>query len=413
MIGTATAALQIEGGDRNNNWYDWAQLPGRIKDGTTPLRATDHWERWREDTELMATLGLQVYRMGVEWSRIEPRPGEFDSAAIEHYREELGLLRQRGIRPLVTLHHFTNPSWFQGLGEWTRPEAIDLWLRFVRRVVTDLGDLVSEWVTLNEPNVYAVMTRLYAEFPPGHRSLPETVKVMRHMAIAHCRAYDLIHELQPGARVGLAHHLRSFDPLKPWDAPMAKVNGYLFQEALSDAVLGGKFALALGGQPKEVSPGKYYDYLGINYYTRSAVSGVADRVFPNKPVNDLGWEIYPEGLIRVAQALHDRYPGPIWITENGTADNEERFRSRYLADHLRVIAESALPFERYYHWCFVDNFEWAEGEVPRFGIVHNDFETQARTIKPSGHFLTRVIKDRGVTTETLAEYVEETSYPIN
>ena len=412
LIGTATAALQIEGGDRNNNWYDWSQLPGRIKDGTTSLRATDHWERWREDTEMMATLGLQVYRMSVEWSRIEPRPGEFDTAAIEHYREEIGLLRERGITPLVTLHHFTNPSWFQGLGEWTIPESVDIWLRFVRRVVTDLGDLVTEWVTLNEPNVYAVMTRLFHEFPPGHKSLPETVKVMRHMAIAHCRAYDLIHELQPHTTVGLAHHLRSFDPLRAWDGPAAKVNSYLFQDALTDAVLGGRFARVLGGQPKQIRPGKYYDFLGINYYTRSAVAGVSDRVFPNKPINDLGWEIYPEGLIRIAQDLHDRYPGPIWITENGTADNEEKFRSRYLADHLRVIAESSLPIERYYHWCFVDNFEWAEGEEPRFGIVHNDFDTQVRTIKPSGHFLAQVIKERGATAAALAKYVEPESYRI-
>ncbi|HNO40381.1 MAG TPA: family 1 glycosylhydrolase, partial [Marmoricola sp.] len=358
LIGTATAALQIEGGDRNNNWYDWAQLPGAIKDGSTPLRATDHWARWREDTELMASLGLEVYRMGVEWSRIEPRPGEFDPAAIEHYRKEIGLLRERGIAPLVTLHHFTNPSWFQGLGDWSHPESVNIWLRFVRRVVSDLGDLVTEWVTLNEPNVYAVMTRLYGEFPPGHKSLPETIKVMRHMAIAHCRAYELIHELQPHATVGLAHHVRPFDPLKPVFTPMARLNSYLFQDALTDAVLGGRFALALGGQPKQVRPGKYYDYLGINYYTRNAVVGFSDRAFPNKPVNDLGWEIYPEGLARVAQDLHDRYPGPIWITENGTADNDEQFRARYLAEHLRVIAESKLPFERYYHWCFVDNFEW-------------------------------------------------------
>ncbi len=413
MIGTATAALQTEGGDRNNNWYDWAQLPGAIKDGSTPLRATDHWARWREDTELMDSLGLEVYRMGVEWSRIEPRPGEFDSAAIEHYREEIGLLRERGIAPLVTLHHFTNPSWFQGLGDWSHPESVNIWLRFVRRVVTDLGDLVTEWVTLNEPNVYAVMTRLYGEFPPGHKSLPETIKVMRHMAIAHCRAYELIHELQPHATVGLAHHVRPFDPLKPVFTPMARLNSYLFQDALTDAVLGGRFALALGGQPKQVRPGKYYDYLGINYYTRNAVVGFSDRAFPNKPVNDLGWEIYPEGLARVAQDMHDRYPGPIWITENGTADNDEQFRARYLAEHLRVIAESKLPFERYYHWCFVDNFEWAEGEVPRFGIVHNDFETQVRTIKPSGQFLAQVITDRGMTAQTWATYAAEQTYRIS
>ena len=169
LIGTATAAVQIEGGDRNNNWYDWAQLPGTIRDGSSPLRATDHWNRWHEDTELMASLGLQAYRMGVEWSRIEPRPGEFDGGVLDRYRAEIALVRERGMVPLVTLHHFTQPSWFQGLGDWTSPASVEVWLRFVREVVAALGDLVTDWVTINEPNVYATVTRLWGDGPPGVR----------------------------------------------------------------------------------------------------------------------------------------------------------------------------------------------------------------------------------------------------
>ena len=427
LIGTATAAVQIEGGDRNNNWYDWSSVPGNIRDGSTPVRSTDHWNRWREDTELMASLGLQTYRMGIEWSRIEPRPGEFDATALARYREEIELLRSHGIVPLVTLHHFTNPSWFQGLGEWTVPASVDIWLRFVRHVVAELRDVVTDWVTINEPNVYAVQTHLFGEGPPGTSSWPAVRKVLRHMAIAHCRAYRLIHDLQPNAQVGFAHHMRVFDPWKP-NNPIhqasARVNSLLFQDAVADAFLAGRFHRLLGRPPADIAAGRrYYDYLGINYYTRTASKRMADATFPGSPVNDLGWEIYPEGLLRCARRLHDRYPGPIWVTENGTADNGtadngdlttgqlERFRCRFVNDHLTTIATSSLPFERYYHWCFVDNWEWKEGEVPRFGIVHNDYATQIRTVKPSGRFLARIIAEGGISDAAREEFIEPQEYP--
>lgn len=420
LIGTATAAVQIEGGDRNNNWYDWAQVPGNILDGSSPLRSTDHWARWREDTELMASLGLQTYRMGVEWSRIEPRPGEFDDAVLERYRAEISLLRERGIVPLVTLHHFTQPSWFQGLGEWTNPAAVDLWLRFVRRVVESLRHLVSDWVTINEPNVYATAAHLFGEAPPARLSIPRMRAVLHHMALAHCRAYRLIHELQPDAKVGFAHHVRVFDPLSPRNPlhhASARLSATLFQDVIADAMLGGRFHRVLGPRPADIAPGTYYDYVGINYYSRTASSKLGDGTFPGAPINDLDWEIYPDGLIECATALSARFPGPIWITENGTCDNGdpetgalERFRSRFLDEHLTAIGRSTLPFERYYHWCFVDNWEWRQGEVPRFGLVHNDYETQRRTIKPSGHFLSRIIAEGGITTKARQEYVDPQAY---
>ena len=423
-IGVSTSALQIEGGDRNNSWFAWALLPGHVADGSNPVRATDHWTRWREDTELMAELGLQVYRMGVEWSRVEPRMGEFDHTVLDRYREELQALRDNGIEPLVTLHHFANPSWFQELGEWTSPHSVDLFSRFTRVVVEALGDLVSEWVTINEPNVYAAQGHLFKEGPPGRVSYRNVRKVLRHMAIAHCAAYGIIHEIQPEAKVGLAHHLRVFAPLNPANPvhrTLTRVSEHLFQGALTDAVLGGRFRSFLGPQPGEVTPGRYYDYLGINYYSRTAVSRIGDGTFPGVPVNDLGWEIHPDGIVQVARVLHARYPGPIWVTENGTCDNGthdngnhddvERFRSRFLHDHVAALAGSGLPVERYYHWCFVDNWEWAEGMSARFGIVHLDPETLDRTVKPSGRFLAQVIKDQGVTEESYAAYVAGEVYP--
>ncbi|HQH07399.1 MAG TPA: family 1 glycosylhydrolase, partial [Phycicoccus sp.] len=154
LIGTATAATQIEGGRTDTNWADWAAQPGRIADGSSPVRATDHWNRWREDTGLMADLGLQVYRMGIEWSRIEPTPGDFDTESIARYREEIQVVRDAGIEPMVTLHHFSHPSWFEATGGWASEVAVETWLRFVRFVVTHLDDLVTDWCTINEPNVF-------------------------------------------------------------------------------------------------------------------------------------------------------------------------------------------------------------------------------------------------------------------
>ncbi len=421
LIGVATAAVQIEGGDRNNNWWAWARQPGRIADGSTPERATDHWERWREDTALLGELGLRTYRLGVEWSRIEPRIGEFDTAVVARYREELEAVRALGIRPLVTLHHFTNPLWFQELGEWTNPHAPDIWLRFVRYVVEQLGDLVTDWVTINEPNVYATLCHLFGDGPPGTSSYRNVRKVLRHMAIGHCRAYREIHRVQPHAMVGFAHHARVFAPLDPSSRrhrALTRLSAFLFQDAIAEAMLAGRFARLLGRAPEDIHPGRHYDYVGLNYYSRTAVRGLEDGTFPGAPVNDLGWEIHPEGIVTVARELNAKYPGPIWVTENGTCDNGtadrvERFRSRYLHDHLGAIAASGLPVERYYHWCFVDNWEWSEGEVPRFGVVALDHETQARTVKPSGRFLARIVADHGVTEESWAEFVAaDEPYPM-
>ena len=414
-LGVATAAVQIEGGDRNNSWYDWAREPGHIADGSSPERATDHWNRWREDTDLMVGLGIRDYRMGIEWARIEPRPGEYDDTAIARYREELAYLRERGVTPLVTLHHFSNPCWFEADGAFERPDSVDTFLRYVHVVVEEIGDLVTDWVTINEPNVYATSGYLFGEFPPGVKSYRRLRSVLRHLAMAHCRAYRLIHDLQPGpqTRVGFAHHLRVFDALNPRNPvhrALARTNAYLFQDALSDAMLGGRFPTVLGGQPDGIPPGPHYDYLGINYYSRTAVSKLADGTFPDSPVNDLGWEIYPEGIVAVAEALHRRYPGPIWITENGTCDASDAFRARYLHEHLAAIAGSSLPFERYYHWCFVDNWEWALGEVPRFGLVHLDYASQERTVKESGRFYADVIAERGVSEAAYDRYVAGREY---
>lgn len=414
-LGVATAATQIEGGELDTNWHRWAEA-GRILDGSSPARATDHWIRVPEDIALLSELGIRHYRMGLEWVRLEPARGRFDPEAIAHYRDELTRLREAGIKPLVTLHHFNLPGWFVDDGGWLASDALTTFLRFVELAVREFGDLADEWITINEPNIYATKGYLYAEWPPGERSYPRMLRVMQVLVAAHLAAYVRIHQLQPDAMVSVAHHLRIFEPAKPRNPAhgiAAVTSRYLFQSAVVRAMATGRVSpplLAAKGYP----PGRYCDFHAINYYSRSTVRGFADGVATDVDVNDLGWEIYPAGLIQLAAALDARYPGiPIYITENGTCDAADGFRSRFVYDHLAQIAASRLPIVRYYHWCFTDNWEWAEGEAARFGLVHVDYETQQRTIHDSGRFYADIIANRGVTEAAYDRYVADQKYPNN
>lgn len=417
LIGTASSSTQIEGGDTNNSWYEWALTPGRVKDGSSPLRANDHWNRWREDNEIMSTLGFPIARLGLEWSRIEPSAGSFSASALDRYRQEIGDLVDRRIRPLVTLHHFSNPLWFERRGQFTNRYSPWVYERYVREVVSALGDLVSEWVTINEPNVHVTQAHLFREGPPGTLRPVGAIKTLRNLALSHLRAFDAIHEMQgDAATVTIAHHMREFTPrnrANPIHRAFTAINRYAFQDIVTDAFGRGVFRPPLG--PSPVSPGRYVDVIGLNYYSRTAVSGPADGVFPSVPVTDLGWEVYPRGIANCAAELYGKLGVPVWVTENGTADNGsateiESFRPRFIIEHLSALATSGVPVERYYHWCFIDNWEWSDGEVPRFGIVHNDYETQTRTIKPSGYMLAEIAKAGVITTDMYDRYAAGMTY---
>lgn len=418
LMGVATASMQIEGGELDSNWHDWYRR-GFIKDGTNPATGNDHWIRWREDTALMAEMGLQVYRFGVEWARLTPAPGQVDECAVARYREELLLLREYGIRPLMTIHHFSNPMWFEQMGGFEKWENLHHYLALVELVIDRFGDLCSDYITINEPNVYATNSFFFGEWPPAKKAFLPTLRVMENLAYCHIRAYEIIHEKRRAmgftdTMVGCANHLRVFAPKDPgnlWHRIAAKLNSYLFQDALTVAMTLGRFPFPLRNRGR-LARGEYTDFIGLNYYSRSTVEGIGDGVRENSPRNDLNWEIYPDGVVECAQALYSVLPRPIWITENGTCDNDDRFRSRYLYDHLKRISASQLPFERYYHWCFCDNLEWTEGNSARFGLVSVDAATRRRTVKESGHFYASVIRSGGVTQEIYDKYVAGREYDI-
>jgi beta-glucosidase len=237
------------------------------------------------------------------------------------------------------------------------------------------------------------------------------------MTAAHVLSYRYIHEKRAemgyrDTQVSFANHLRVFAPKNSknlFHRMAARLSEHLFQGVITDAMMTGRCRFPVLRR-KGVKKGKYYDFIGINYYSRSTVSGLADGVREDCYKNDLGWEIYHEGLIALSNKLGKKYGGEVFVTENGTCDNTDAFRSRFIYDQLKLISEIENPITRYYHWSFMDNFEWREGERERFGLVHVDYETQKRTIKESGKFYSAIIRDCGVSDEIFEVYVEDSKY---
>jgi len=419
LLGTASAATQIEGGAPDHSWMNWSRR-GHIKDGTSPARADDHYNRWPEDDQLMADMGMQIVRIGVEWARIEPQNGVFDQDAISHYVEEVRWLNAHHIKPLVTLHHFTNPMWFEKLGAFAKRRNVPYFMRFVTRMVQAFGTEVTEYITINEPNVYAMLGYYTGEWPPGRKRLFKATHVMSVLAVAHVQAYQLIHALQRGmgaeeTRVSYALNMQVNEPQNP-NKLSHRLGAYFadrfFQDNIMQAMELGVFRWPIRNLGK-IKKGLYCDFIALNYYTRATMAGLKRGTRKGVPVNDLGWEIYPQGMIDCLRRIEQLHTLPIYITENGTCDNQDAFRSRFLFDHLQALCQSMLPVKRYYHWCFTDNFEWAEGESARFGLVRVDYETQKRTVKQSGSFFSEIIKQGGVTEPMYAQYVQPQTYTVS
>ena len=417
LLGSATAATQIEGGDKNNNWARFA-AEGKVKDGSSPITADDHYNRFREDIDLMADMGLQIYRFGIEWSRIEPAQGQYSDEAIAHYRQEIEYMLSKGIKPLLTIHHFTNPLWFEDMGGFEETKSPEIFLSFVKKVVESFGDIVSEYITINEPNVYATNSFLWGYWPPEKKSVFSMIDVFSNMTAAHILAYNYIHAKRAemgynDTKVSFANHLRVFAPKDEKNVihrMASRAAEYLFQGAVTHAMMTGRLRFPVVLPRKGIKKGKYYDFIGINYYSRSTVSGLADGVREDCYKNDLGWEIYHEGLTQLSNKLSAKYGGEVWVTENGTCDNSDTFRSRFIYDQLKLISEEQNPITRYYHWSFLDNFEWREGERERFGLVHVDYKTQERTVKSSGKLYSAIIRDGGVSDESFELYVKDSQY---
>ena len=422
LWGTATSSHQVEGNNANNNWWAWESEPGRIVAGHKSGLACDWWGgRWREDFDRAAESGQNAHRLSVEWSRIQPTPDAWDESALDRYREIVQQLVERGLTPLVTLHHFSDPLWITELGSWENEAIVGYFEIYVTKVVEALQEYVNLWVTINEPNVLAVSAYLLGDFPPGKKSLFVTQRVMGNMVKAHAAAYHAIHKIQTTARVGLAVNYRGFVPARNW-SPLDHLAANLqsnqfndfFPKACSSGVLPYPIRFKRVPQAKNTQ-----DFLGINYYTRELVAFNllhASELFgrrhfpPDAELSESG-DIanQPQGLFEAIK-WGLQFNLPIIITENGVDDSEDRLRPRYLIQHLHQVWRAVnfnFPVKGFFHWTLVDNFEWERGWTQRFGLWELDVETQARSKRPSADMYAEICHENGISSKTVARFAPE------
>ncbi|HET7420133.1 MAG TPA: glycoside hydrolase family 1 protein [Candidatus Dormibacteraeota bacterium] len=392
LWGTSSAAHQVEGDNRNNDWWEWEQQPGHIDNGDTSAVANDHYHRYREDFALLRELNQNAHRFSIEWSRVEPSEGEFDSTQIDHYRHVLGALHDLGITPMVTLHHFTSPRWFVRRGGWTSPDAPAAFLPFVERVVDELGELVPLWCTINEPSIYAANGWITGDFPPGHHGdLPAQYRVGAGMWRAHEMAYAAIKRRRPDSSAGLSHHKFLFMPASSrfWNR-LATAAAQLATE---------RWPVRRRGLRRIVEASS--DYIGIAHYwgqlaaldlRRPQDQFVRRFNPPGAPVTEMGWASSPSWMRDVLNELKP-YGKPVYVTENGIAATDDRVRERYINDilaNVHAAIQDGVDVRGYFHWTNTDNFEWSRGYSAKFGLIAVDRQSLARTVKPSGRLYGRI-----------------------
>ena len=368
LFGSSTAAHQVEGGNTNNDWWAWEQTEGSTA-GEPSGAAIDQWNRYPEDFALLAGLGQNAHRLSLEWSRIEPAPGEFSDAAIAHYRNVLESLAENGLTAFVTLHHFTNPLWFAERGGWLADDAVECFTRYCERVSRELAELMPWTCTINEPQIVALFGYLTGYHPPGLQDAEAWRRVTRTLIEAHRAVVDLF------PRAGLCLQmpdLQGDDELRT-----------LAQREMIDVYL-------------DDLPGAF---AGVQYYTRMVLDPAAPGLVADPPAGarttQMGWEIHPKGLLKALRSAA-RAGLPLVVTENGIATSDDPERIDYLESHLTAVLDAlaeGIDVRGYMYWSSFDNFEWAEGYRPRFGLVGIDRENDLRReVRPSAHAFGRVAR---------------------
>ena len=401
LWGAASSAHQVEGGTHNqwsvweleqartnaaraeyqyNDLDAWADVkkPAKTPENYISGRATDHFHRYEEDFDLLQKLQLNAYRFSVEWSRIEPTEGAWNAEAIEHYRQYLKALKARNITPMMTLLHFTLPVWFAEKGGFEKRTNVKYFVRFAEKVVAELGKDVRYIITINEPEVYATESYFLGNWPPQRQSKWLWWRVVHNQLYAHKKAAKAIHGLNRRHKVSIAKNSNYFYPGD--DAWLTKLSARVAQYAQDDYFL------------RKVR--RHCDFIGVNYYFAHRIYGY--RIHnPEQQVSDLGWDMQPECLEYVLERLYDKYKLPLIVTENGLADMHDEYRTWWLGKTMLALKnalEAGVVVRGYFHWSLTDNFEWAHGAWPRFGLSEVDYKTGTRTPRPSALWWARLLR---------------------
>jgi beta-glucosidase len=445
LWGAATSAFQIEGstqadGRGESIWDRFAATPGKVSDGTDGKVACDHYRRWKDDVALMRWMGLGSYRFSLAWPRVLPEGrGRVNAAGLDFYDRLVDGLLEAGIQPMATLYHWDLPQALQDAGGWPHRDTALAFVEYADVVSRRLGDRVKRWVTHNEPWCITVLGHVNGEHAPGEKDWGRALACAHHVLLSHGWAVPVLRQNAPGAEVGITLNLVPSEPASPseWDLDATRAfdgsfnrwfldplygRGYP-RDVLDDHIAAGRLA---GRAPDFVKLGDLStiaaptDFLGVNYYSRAVLrsdkvpeaENLPRTVHLREETTDMGWEVYAGGLESLLRRLHADYaPRKLYITENGAAyatgpDAAGRVpdveRERYLREHLQACHRAlaaGVPLAGYYAWSLLDNFEWAFGYEKRFGLVHVDYATQARTPKDSAHFYRGVARANAVPAE--------------
>ena len=427
--GFAASAYQIEGAVREDGrgpsiWDTFSHTPGKTLNGDTGDVACDHYHRYRDDVRLMAELGAHAYRFSISWPRIFPTgSGGVNQRGIDFYRRLVDELRANGIEPLANLFHWDLPQALQDRGGFANHDIVGQFADYAHLVATRLGDSITNWMTFNEPAVFAFLGHADGEHAPGLRDWPTAMRVADNELRAHAAASEAIRSEVPRARIGVAVDINHFVPATDSERDVRAAAEYratrdtwfldpLFGRGYPElGVRAHEAAGHLDGVELTTPPAGDLDYIGINYYRQETVSARSDKPFdwqikPRKGVEltEMDWEVEPDGLSAGLTWVHETYqPKDMIVSENGAAYPDpvaadgtihDADRQSYLARHLAKAADAidvGVPLSGYYVWSLMDNLEWSLGYAKRFGVIHVDFPTQRRTPKQSALWYQRLI----------------------
>ena len=402
LWGAATAAHQVEG-NTHNQWTVWelenaktkaAQADFHLHDYPTwdAIKAQakspdnyvsgelgDHYTRYKEDFEYLEKMNMNSYRFSVEWSRIEPKEGSWNSEAIAHYKDYLEELRRRGIEPIVTLLHFTLPVWFAEKGGFEKRANVKYFVRFAEKIMSELGNSVRFIITINEPEVYGFESYYLQNWPPSKSSIFKVWRVSVNLALAHKKAARALHALNRRYKVGIAKNTVYYFPGDT--AWVSKLSASIFQYFQDDYFI-----------KKYI---RHSDFLGVNYYQSARLLGYRVHNSEKAKYSDVDWMLAPADIQYALERLHRKYKKPLLITENGLADADDEHREWWIKETIigmQKALKNGVDLLGYIHWSLMDNFEWAYGKWPRFGLVEIDYKTGKRTLRPSAIWFGRVIK---------------------